>query len=213
MNAAVESCQLIAFESARVEQIVPVGVPLLIVEGMKPYLNMKVRLQPRIYIVQPEYWGIEVVGCLDGIGLPTLAPYCESLPLTHAMGTKGIEVIGAGKSVKIEVHQFVDEEEAKTAPRLGRAAYTARQEGRHLTITASGQNPTPGYRNWIEQSPLRIFPPQYLFYSEPPSGPVPQVITPFEVSRTFVTAPKLQHVVIRDADGPHSIAVEQLVAA
>ncbi|HYH38390.1 MAG TPA: hypothetical protein VD860_09240 [Azospirillum sp.] len=212
MNAAVESCQLIAFESARVEQIVPVGAPLLIVEGMKPYLNMKVRLQPRIYITQPEYWGIEVVGCLDGIGLPALAPYCEPLTLTHAVGTRGVEVIGADKSMKIEVHQFVDEE-AKVAPQLGRAAYTARQEGRNLTITASGQNPTPGYCNWIEQSPLKIFPPQYLFYSEPPSGPVSQVITPFEVSRTFVTVPKLQHVVIRDADGPHSVEVKQLVAA
>ncbi|GAA3571445.1 hypothetical protein GCM10022419_060380 [Nonomuraea rosea] len=89
------SVRLIDFEDVRV---VPGIVPnsfILIVSGTKPYLNMKVSLSPLVYIKQPEFWGIEVVGSLPGIGLPATAPYTVSLPLDGILGTKGIEVIGA----------------------------------------------------------------------------------------------------------------------
>lgn len=100
---AAESVRLIEFDEARV---VPGFIPntwILIVSGTKPYLNMKVRLQPRIYIKQPAFWGIEVTGTLCGIGLPATAPYTETLPLDGVIGTKGIEVIGSNKSQKIPV--------------------------------------------------------------------------------------------------------------
>lgn len=64
---------------------------------------MEVSLRPHIYIQQPEYWGIEVVGCLPGFGIPALAPYTVALRLTGFLGKKGIEVIGATSSEKIEV--------------------------------------------------------------------------------------------------------------
>lgn len=76
------------------------GLPILVVIGDKPYLNMKVDLRPLIYIRQPEYWGIEVVGCLDGVGLPALEHYTVFLPLRGTIGTKGIELIGATRSQK-----------------------------------------------------------------------------------------------------------------
>jgi hypothetical protein len=75
----------------------------LIVSGTKPYVNMEVHLSPLIYIRKPEYWGIEVIGTLPGIGLPALAPYHVSIPLDGITGTKGIEVIGATKRKKINV--------------------------------------------------------------------------------------------------------------
>ncbi|WP_433518464.1 hypothetical protein ACQP2T_24985 [Nonomuraea sp. CA-143628] len=89
------SVRLIDFEEARV---VPGIVPMtfiLIVSGTKPYLTMKVSLSPLVYIRQPEYWGIEVVGSMIGIGLPATAHYTVSLPLDGVLGTRGIEVIGA----------------------------------------------------------------------------------------------------------------------
>ena len=64
---------------------------------------MTVRLSPLIYIRQPEYWGIEVVGSLPGFCLTALAPYTVSIPLAGITGTKGIEVIGANKKQKIVV--------------------------------------------------------------------------------------------------------------
>ena len=58
---------------------------------------------PVIYIQQPEYWAIEVVGSLRGIGLPALAPYAVSIPLAGIIGTKGIEVVGATRSQRFDI--------------------------------------------------------------------------------------------------------------
>jgi hypothetical protein len=102
---APTSTRLIDFEKVEIrtlESFPPQHV--LVVSGTKPYMNMKVTLEPLTYIRQPEYWGIEVVGRLPGgIGLPALAPYTVSIPLAGITGTKGIEVIGASRSEKREV--------------------------------------------------------------------------------------------------------------
>jgi hypothetical protein len=96
-------CRRINFDHA---QVVPGIVPktfFLIVSGKKPWASMTVELQPLIYIQQPDYWGIEVVGCLSGISLPVEVPYSVWLDISHVLGKHGIEVIGAGKSEKIKV--------------------------------------------------------------------------------------------------------------
>ena len=97
------SCRLINFQHAEVRPGFVTNTFFLIVSGLKPWLNMKVELHPLIYIRQPEYWGIEVVGCLSGIGLPVETPYHVSLDISHARGTKGIEVIGASSRKQIKV--------------------------------------------------------------------------------------------------------------
>ena len=56
-----------------------------------------------MYIQQPDYWGIEVVGCLPGgICLPAIAPYSVDL-LDPPLGRKGIEIIGASRRQIIEI--------------------------------------------------------------------------------------------------------------
>ncbi len=98
------SCRLIDFEEAEVHPGIVSGTYILIVRGTKPYLNMEVNLVPLVYIRQPEYWGIEVIGCLrGGIVLAPTAPYTAFLPLNGTIGTQGIEVIGATRSEKISV--------------------------------------------------------------------------------------------------------------
>ena len=95
-----ESCRRIDFDSVEIRPGFVSGTNILIVTGTKPYKNMKVRLAPLVYIKRPEYWGIEVVGCLHGIGLPATTSYTASIQLKSITGTKGIEVIGATKRVK-----------------------------------------------------------------------------------------------------------------
>lgn len=97
-------CRVIDFESAQVftEPTVPARY-VLVVRGEKPYLNMQVDLIPLTYIRQPEYWGIQVVGCLPKIGLPAVAPYTVKLDLDGIIGTRGIEVIGANRAEKIDI--------------------------------------------------------------------------------------------------------------
>jgi hypothetical protein len=98
------STRLIDFEGAEVRPGFVSGTYILVVRGTKPYVNMEIRLTPLVYIRQPEFWGVEVVGFLPGgIGLPATSSYTASLPLDGIFGTLGIEVIGALRSKKIEV--------------------------------------------------------------------------------------------------------------
>jgi hypothetical protein len=98
------SFRLLDFEQARVITLRSFPPQFILrVSGTKPYLNMDVELVPLVYIRQPEYWGIEVVGSLRGIGLPALAPYTVSIPLVGILGTRGIEVIGATRSERFDL--------------------------------------------------------------------------------------------------------------
>lgn len=98
------NCRVIDFESAQVRTLPTVPAQhVLVVRGEKPYLNMQVNLVPLVYIRQPEYWGIEVTGCLPEVGLPAVGDYRVKLDLAGTIGTRGIEVIGANRSEKIDV--------------------------------------------------------------------------------------------------------------
>ena len=97
------ACRLISFRDAEVVPGIVDDTWFLIVSGVKPWTTMRVELYPLIYIRRPEYWGIEVVGCQSGIGLPLQAPYHVSLDITHLRGTIGIEVIGATSRTQIKV--------------------------------------------------------------------------------------------------------------
>ncbi len=97
------TCRRIAFDDA---QVVPGFIKdtyFLIVSGKKPWASMKVELVPLVYVTQPDYWGIEVVGCQIGIALPVEVPYSAVLDVSHVRGKSGLEVIGASRTVKINV--------------------------------------------------------------------------------------------------------------
>ncbi|HEX2268561.1 MAG TPA: hypothetical protein VHH35_03460 [Pyrinomonadaceae bacterium] len=93
---------------------------------------------------------------------------------------------------------------------LGRANYSAEQARDAVIIFASGVHPTPGYTDFFEQSPLRIFPPQFIFHSIPPTGMVPQVLSPFSIWVMFGATEPVETVTVHDADGAHEIKVKQI---
>jgi hypothetical protein len=102
---AAESCRLIDFERADLVSLMiyPPPPANLVVSGRKPFANMTVSLNPLRYAQVPEYWGIEVVGCMPPIGQPAIVPYVAELSLAGIGGTRGIEVIGAGHTERIEL--------------------------------------------------------------------------------------------------------------
>ena len=90
-----------------------------------------------------------------------------------------------------------------------RATYTARQSAGRVTITAKGENPTGGYEVKLFESPLRIWPPQWILAHKKPDGPATQAITPFEASASFRADEKVAAVVVSDASGKQTVKVEQ----
>lgn len=96
------TCRLIDFTEARIDEVSIDFHPYLVVTGIKPYANMEVRLIPRCYIQRPDYWAIEVVGCISRIALPATVPFEVVLPLDWEGGRKGIRVVGANQSQTID---------------------------------------------------------------------------------------------------------------
>jgi heat shock protein HslJ len=102
LPAPPETCSLLDFNEAAVTPLATTGTSTryrLTVSGEQPWASMTVKLVQRVYIQQPDFWGIEVTGCRSGdVGLPMTAPYKVSLDFTGPLGKQGIEVIGATRS-------------------------------------------------------------------------------------------------------------------
>jgi hypothetical protein len=97
------SCRLIDFDDVQVIPGTVLRTYFLIVKGTKPWVTMDVGLHPLPYAVRPDFTGIEVVGCQNGVGLPQPGPYSAVIEFTHLIGNRGIEVIGASARKKIEI--------------------------------------------------------------------------------------------------------------
>jgi hypothetical protein len=94
------------FDSATVRPAPYPDMHVLTVSGNAPsggQSTLGAKLERAMYVVQPEYWQIWVYYDSQDAIFQTLAPYNVSLPIGGSKGTKGIEVIGATKSVKIDI--------------------------------------------------------------------------------------------------------------
>jgi hypothetical protein len=90
------------------------------------------------------------------------------------------------------------------------ASYRAEQVPGVVLIFADGAHSTSGYRVFFEQSPIDVFPPEFLLWHVQPSGIVLQVITPFNEWTSFKAKEQIKTVVIHDANGRHEVEVEQV---
>jgi hypothetical protein len=96
----VQNCRLIPFDKAEAYKS-DTGQVTLVVTGVAATSGVKVDLVPLVYIRQPEYWGIQVIGCSPQISLPVITPWAVKKDVTATVGTAGLEVIGSNQSVKI----------------------------------------------------------------------------------------------------------------
>jgi hypothetical protein len=154
---------------------------ILRVSGSKPYATMDVELVPFVYVRQPDYWEIEVVGSLRIPGMPVPTPYAVSLPLAGSLGTRGIEVVGANRSQRIDVPSG----QTPQGDCRNWAAWIDLQPPGPPTLHVVGecQFPTGGFTVELRRREPQGFNPRDLLLDKivtPPSGPVPQVITTVE---------------------------------
>jgi hypothetical protein len=182
---------------------------ILRVSGTKPFLNMEVELVPVVHIRQPEYWEIEVVGSLRGIGLPVLAPYAVSLPVTGFVGTKGIEVVGATKRQRFDlVPQQTSQGECRDF-----SAFVDRQPPGPATLNVTGvcRFPTAGFSVELRRRVPQGFNPRDLLLDKivtAPSAAAAEVITEVEVRYREETEDGFDSVTILPDIG--SIPVEEV---
>ena len=90
-----------------------------------------------------------------------------------------------------------------------KATYRAEQADGKVTLYASGEHPTAGWKVAFEQLPIRIFPPQFRLVCFPPKGPAAQVITPFKAKTSFTADQAIPQVIVHDDAGQHKVPVVQ----
>lgn len=79
-----------------------------------------------------------------------------------------------------------------------------------IFITAQGVHPTSGYEVIFHVSASDVFPPHFSLWHLKPSGPVPDVITPFIKFTSFESKETVKTVEITDASGRHKVDVKPL---
>ncbi len=92
-----KTCSLIDFQHFEVVPGLKPETWFLTVGGTLSSISIRASLCPVYYPAQPEYWEIEVIGCVPPIVLPVEGVFLETIPVTDTMGKKGIEVVGATK--------------------------------------------------------------------------------------------------------------------
>jgi hypothetical protein len=97
-------CEPIDFNGVDIKWYGGRGIYQLTVSGIKPYTNMEVSLSRQPYSSKPPYWRSVVVGCVKNfLVMPVPTPYYITVPLTEFVGTKGVEIVGASRSMRRNV--------------------------------------------------------------------------------------------------------------
>ena len=91
-----------------------------------------------------------------------------------------------------------------------RTLLRAFRAGKYVLIVAEGELPTPGFDVDIEQSPLRIFPPQFNLLQCPRPGIWPQVITPYCYAESVPFPADQEAVTVHHAEGSDKVSIEDL---
>jgi hypothetical protein len=92
---------------------------------------------------------------------------------------------------------------------LCRGAYLAQQVAGSVLIIAFGKHETSGYKVRFRDTPIAVFPPEFVLAHTAPSGPSADAETEFVVYTTFPSSNPVKSVVVHDAVGKHTIKVEQ----
>ena len=77
-----------------------------------------------------------------------------------------------------------------------------------ILICAMGDLPSPGFDVRIEQSPLRIFPPQFNIVRCRRPGVFPELITPYRLCKSFPLSDKVLEITVHHAEGSDKVEVE-----
>lgn len=93
-------------------------------------------------------------------------------------------------------------------PELGYGEYKAEHVDGAVIVHATGETPADGYRVWLEQSMIDVYPPEFVLYWEPPGGLAADVMTPFHVQAEFPAEEVVEQITVHDDGGVHPVPVK-----
>jgi hypothetical protein len=97
-----QTCRLIDYDAFQIVGGVANGTWFLIVEGEKPNQLVDVELRPVTYVVRPDYWEIEVLGCLSPEASDLRKRYQAKIDITAHLGTRGIALVSRKGAQEID---------------------------------------------------------------------------------------------------------------
>jgi hypothetical protein len=91
------------------------------------------------------------------------------------------------------------------------ARYSVQQQPDGIvSVCAFGSHPTSGFRVFFSQLPYPVFPPEFELLHVTPSDITTPVVTPFVKQTSFDAHTTVDYVILHDADGTHTVLVEQV---
>jgi hypothetical protein len=91
----------------------------------------------------------------------------------------------------------------------GRSNVRAFRANDNVLILVEGELPNPGYDVEIEQSPLRIFPPQFNLIRCQRPGIFPEHVVPFKYSQTVRYPADQSEITVHHAEGTDLVQIEE----
>jgi len=76
---------------------------VLQVVGNAPSADTTVELVPLVYVQQPDYWEVEIIGRSTGVATSAIVDYEVTLPVSQAQGRFGIEVVGTTHTKRLDI--------------------------------------------------------------------------------------------------------------
>ena len=148
---------------------------------------------------------------LDGQLQPEGYRYSLVVPRRKSEPHRLVVDAGYDKRRVITLEPVVKSDPNQAKPELCQnARYRAEQTEDKVMVYADGEHPTAGYKTAFEQLPIKIFPPQWRLVCLKPTGPVAQVVTPFQVEMSFAAKQPVKAVTVHDGTGRHRVPVKQL---
>lgn len=89
-----------------------------------------------------------------------------------------------------------------------RETIRAMRNTRYVVVVAEGRKPNPGYEVDLEQSPLKIYPPQYnlVWYQRP--GTWPQVVVPYRHTEILIVPRGQETLTVHHDEGTDEVPIE-----
>jgi hypothetical protein len=102
-GVALKSCSPVSVKTA--ELVRRDGNIVLKVTGEAPYAGMTLEVRPVVYVMQPDYWLMSLVGCLPHgtVAAAVTTPFSAVIDVHGSVGRKGVDLSSDPKAKQLRL--------------------------------------------------------------------------------------------------------------